>query len=177
MPEVPYDRRAAALAAIDACNFAEAYRFWLPLAEAGDAEAQGAVGSLVSYGFHRFDSLEQLESGPPADAATATADQEAGEAWLTAASAAGFGPASFNLAGLVVAGSGPWEQRKARAAELYALAQTQGFTPFGWLMNGTGPGQPYLDAIESHMTGGELSQPPEWWRGEPSETLEGGPGD
>ena len=49
MDEAPEDLRAAALAAIDANRLAEAFRLWLPLAEAGDAEAQGIVGSLMHY--------------------------------------------------------------------------------------------------------------------------------
>lgn len=170
-------RRAAALAASDAGRPAEEYRLWLPLAEAGDPQAQGAVGSLLAYGLHRFESYELLSEGggQAADEAVALADQSAGARYLEAASAAGFGPASFNLAGLYVAGygGGSWEDRKARAAELYALAYAQGFTAFGWLMQGTGPGQPYLDVIERHVIEGDQSPPPEWWRADPGEVADG----
>ncbi|QDU18154.1 hypothetical protein [Urbifossiella limnaea] len=169
-------RRAAALAASEAGRLAEEYRLWLPLAEAGDPQAQGAVGSLLAYGLHRVERLDQLSAtdGPAADEATALADQAAGARYLEAASAAGFGPASFNLAGLYVDGygGGPWEDRKAHAAELYALAYAQGFTAFGWLMQGEGPGQPYLDVMERHMAG-EQPDPPEWWRAEPGAAADG----
>jgi hypothetical protein len=151
--DTPPDARAAGLAANEAGRFAEAYRLLLPLAEAGDAEAQAHVGSLVAHSLHRFESLEQLNAGtgPALDEATAFADRAAGARFLTAASAAGIGPASFNLAGLYVAGyGGTWEERKARAAELYALAHAQGFTAFGWLMNGDGAGQPYLGILEGY---------------------------
>ena len=167
MDDVPVDRRAAALAAYDANRFAEAYRQWLPLAEAGDPEAQSHVGALMAHGIYRFESREQLDAkvGPSLDEATVLADRDAGAAFLMAASAAGDGPASFNLAGLYVTGygGGSWEDRKARAAELYALADEQGFAAFGWLMNGDGPGQPYLDAIERH-TAGEQPNQPDWWQ-------------
>lgn len=159
MEDTPEDRRVAGLAASEAGRLAEAYRLLLPLAEAGDAEAQGILGSFVYYGFHRYESYEQLDAGtgPVIDDATASADREAGARFLEAASAAGIGPASLNLAGLYAAGygGGSWEDRKARAAELYALAYSQGFTAFGWLMNGDGPEQPYLDLMERHA--------PEWW--------------
>jgi len=170
MGDTSEDRRAAALAANEASRFAEAYRLWLPLAETGDPEAQGHIGSLVAYGIHRFESLDQLNasSGPAIDEATASADRDVGARFLEAASAAGIGPASFNLAGLYAAGygGGSWEDRKARAAELYALAHAQGFTAFGWLMHGDGPGQPYLNVMERHAAG-EQPDPPEWWHAEP----------
>lgn len=165
------ERRAAALAASDAGQLAEAYRLWLLLAETGDAEAQGVVGSLMQYSFHRFENIEQFiaGTGPTIDKATAAADLEQAGRYLAASSAAGIGPASFNLAALYVGGygGGSWEDRKARAAELYALAYAQGFTAFGWLMHGTGPGQPYLDAMERYLIDGDQSPPPEWWRAEP----------
>lgn len=166
------EHRAAARAASEACRFAEAYRLWLPLALAGDAEAQGQVGSLMQLGMHRFESLEQFNAGtgPAFDADAAAADREQAGRYLESASAGGYGPASFNLAGLVVTGygGGSWEERKAKAAELYSLAHTQGFTAFGWLMNGTGPGQPYLDVIERHQIEGERTPPPNWWPAEPN---------
>jgi TPR repeat protein len=160
-------QRAMALAASDSGRLAEAYRLWLPLVEAGDPEAQGAVGSLLAFGLHRFENYEQLKSAthPAIDEATARADRNAGAALLAAASAAGIGPASFNLAGLYVEGhgGGTWQERKARAAELYTLAHSQGFTAFGWLMHSDGAGQPYLDVMERHMAG-EQPDPPDWWQ-------------
>lgn len=169
MGDAPENYRAAGLAASEAGRLAEAYRLLLPLAEAGDAEVQGIVGSLMQYSLHRYESLEQLNagSGPVIDEATATADRAKGARFLETASAAGVGPASFNLAGLYVAGygGGSWENRKARAAELYALAYAQGFTAFGWLMQGEGPGQPYLDVMERHMAG-DQPDPPQWWNAE-----------
>jgi hypothetical protein len=165
MGDASEDQRAAALAANEASRFAEAYRLWLPLAEAGDPEAQGHVGSLVAYSIHRFESLYQLNAGtaPALDEATAFADRDRGAAFLAAASAAGIGPASFNLAGLYVAGygGGSWEDRKARAADLYALAHAQGFTCFGHLMGGAGPGQPYLDILEGYSAASGVSLPGE----------------
>jgi hypothetical protein len=177
MAEAPEDAKAAGLAASEAGRLAEAYRLLLPLAEAGDAEAQGHVGSLMQCSLHRFESFDQLNAGggPVIDEATAAADREQGGRYLEAASAAGIGPASFNLAGMVVMGhgGGSWEERKARAAELYALAYAQGFTAFGWLMHGDGPGQPYLDVMERHAAG-EQPDPPEWWHAEPGAAADGG---
>lgn len=170
MDDTPEDRRAAALAANEAGRTAEAYRLWLPLAEAGDPEAQGHVGALMQIGLHRFETFAEAAAAtaPVVDAATARADREQAVRYLEAASAAGIGPASFNLAGLYVGGYGdePWEKRKARAAELYALAYAQGFTAFGWLMQGEGPGQPYLDVLERHAAG-DQPDPPEWWHAAP----------
>ena len=165
MDEAPEDLRAAALAAIDANRLAEAFRLWLPLAEAGDAEAQGIVGSLMHCSLHRYESFEPLNAGtgPVVDEATASADRERAARLLEASSAAGIGPASFNLAGLYVGGygGGSWESRKARAAELYALAYEQGFTAFGHLMRGDGPGQPYLDILEGYSAASGVPLPGE----------------
>lgn len=88
------ERRAAALAASDLGQLAEAYRLWLLLAETGDAEAQGVVGSLMQYSFHRFENIEEFiaGTGPTIDAATAAADLEQSGRYLTASSAAGIGP-------------------------------------------------------------------------------------
>lgn len=169
MDDAAESQRAAALAAGEVGRPAEEYRLWLPLAEAGDPQAQGAVGALLAYGLYRYENFEQASAATSIDEATALADQEAGARMLEAASAAGFGPASFNLAGLYVTGygGGSWEDRKARAAELYALAYAQGFTAFGWLMNGDGPGQPYLDVMERHAAGDQPDQP-EWWHADPA---------
>ena len=159
------DRRTAALAANEAGRLAEAYRLWLPMAEAGDAEAQAHVGSLLANSLHRFESFEQLSAGTGSalDQVTALADREAGARFLAAASAAGIGPASFNLAGLYVAGygEGTWEERKSKAAELYALAYAQGFTAFGWLMHGEGPGQPYFGILEGYAAATGCARPGE----------------
>jgi hypothetical protein len=176
MDDTAESQRAAALAASEAGRPAEEYRLWLPLAAAGDPQAQGAVGSLLAYGIHRYESYEQASAAPAIDEATALADREAGARMLEAASATGCGPASFNLAGLYVSGygEGSWEDRKARAAELYALAYAQGFTAFGWLMNGDGPGQPYLDVMERHAAG-EQPDPPEWWHADPAACSQLGP--
>ena len=82
---------------------------------------------------------------------------------MEAASSAGVGPASFNLAGLYVAGygGGTWEERTAKAAGLYALAHAQSFTAFGWLMHGEAPGQPYLGLLEGYSAAGGVPLPGE----------------
>jgi TPR repeat protein len=160
------NNRSAGLAAYDAGRLAEAYRLLLPFAEAGDAEVQSFVGSLLQCSVHRYDSIEQIKAGtgPDVDEATRLADQEQARRYLEAASAAGIGPASFNLAGMYVGGygGGTWLERKARAAELYDLAYAQGFTAFGRFLQGDGPGQTYLDAIEQHLEGNQ-PDPPDWW--------------
>jgi TPR repeat protein len=157
------DVLARGRAASDANRFAEAYALLRPLAEAGHPEAQGIVGSLVQCGLHRFESLERLHAGiePAVDEATARADSERAGRLLQAASDAGVGPASFNLAGMVVMGygGGSWAERKARAAELYARAHAQGFTAFGWQMHGDGPGQPYLDLMEAYAAAEGIPTP------------------
>lgn len=170
--------RAAAIAANEADRWAEAYRLWLPLAEAGDPEAQGQVGAIVANSLHRFESLDQrnADTGLQLDEATELADRDAAAAFLAAASAAGFGPASFNLAGLYVAGygGGSWEDRKARAAELYGLAYAQGFTCFGHLMDGEGPGQPYFDILEEYSATNEVPLPGEQRDAKPDASADGG---
>ncbi len=145
---------AAGLAVFEAGRVAESYRLLRPLADAGHADAQAHVGSLMAHGIHHLEDWAQSDDGTQAQVGDAAADREAGERFLEAASAAGVGAASFNLAALALAGrgGGPWEERKARAAALYALAYDQGFTHFGWLMNGDGPGQPYLDAIDRYAS-------------------------
>jgi hypothetical protein len=59
-----------------------------------------------------------------------------------------------SLATLFVMGYGgeSWEKRRARAAELYALAHAQGFTAFGGLTQGEGPGEPYLSMLERYAS-------------------------
>lgn len=158
-PTPEADRRSSGFAAMEANRYAEAYQLLRPLADAGDAEVQGVVGSLMQLSIHRYESLDQLNvEHPKVDAETALRDRDEGAKFLEAASRAGIGAATFNLAGLYAAGygGGSWEERKARAAELYALAYAQGFTAFGHLTNGDGPGQPYLDLMENHSrtTGG-----------------------
>lgn len=169
------DILARGRAASDANRFAEAHDLLRPLAEAGHPEAQGIVGALMQCSLHRIESLEQLHSStrPAIDDATARADAELAGQFLQAASDAGVGPASFNLAGMVAMGygGGTWETRKARAAELYARAYAQGFTAFGWLMQGNGPGQPYLDLIEGYAAANG-SPPP----GDPPATSAADPG-
>lgn len=146
------------MAANAADRYAEAYRLLLPFADAGDTEAQGIVGSYLMAGLHRFETLAHLRNDAAAvDDATSAADRERAGVYLAAASAAGVGPASFNLASLYVMGYGgePWEERRAKAAELYALAHAQGFTCFAHLMDADGPGQPYLGLMErAGVTGG-----------------------
>jgi TPR repeat protein len=161
---VPDDERlAAGKAASDAGRWAEACRLLRPLADAGHPEAQGVVGSLMSAGLHRLDSIEQLYAGTGPGIETATADQAEGGRFLEAASDAGIGPASFNLAGMVVMGygGGTWDERKQRAADLYAKAHAQGFTAFGWLTVGEGPGQPYLRVMEGYAVADGIPMPGE----------------
>lgn len=142
-------------AANDAGRTAEAYTLLLPLAEAGHAEAQGLIGGLMMLSLHRYESFEQAAAATTYDEQAALSDREQAVRFLRAASDQGVGPASFNLASMLVMGhgAGTWEERKAEAATLYAKAHAQGFTAFGWLMNGDGPGQPYLDLMERHAAG------------------------
>lgn len=155
------DRLDRGKAADAAGRPAEAYALLLPLAEAGHAEAQGFVGSMMMVGLHRFDTVEQGAAATTYDEQLAQADREQAARFLRAASDQGVGPASFNLASLYVMGygAGTWEERKAEAAALYAKAHAQGFTAFGWLMNGEGPGQPYLDLMERHAAGEDVPCP------------------
>jgi TPR repeat protein len=149
------DALKAGMDAAAECRGATAYRLLLPFAEQGHAEAQAVIGSLVSIGLHRFESIGDLERG----ATTFTPERveadrlEAGR-WLTAASDTGIGAASFNLAGLYFLGysGGSWEERRAKVAELYARAYQQGFTPFAHLTGGGSetPGEPYLGLMEGY---------------------------
>ena len=106
------------------------------------------MGELIVPGYHRAQGWDGI------DETTARADLERAGRSLQAASDAGIGPASFNLATLFImgCGGGSWEERRARAAELYALAHAQGFTAFGWLMQGEGPGEPYLSILERYAS-------------------------
>ena len=68
-------------AASDANRFAEAYAgLLLPLADAGNPEAQAIVGSMMQCGLQWFDSLEQLHggTGPVVDEATARGGRRTG---------------------------------------------------------------------------------------------------
>ncbi|AWM38291.1 hypothetical protein [Gemmata obscuriglobus] len=127
----------------------------LPLAEAGNAEAQNIVGSLMMDCRHRFDTIEQWSLAPSLDAQVVQSDRDHAAQLLRAASEQGFGPASFNLASLLVMGhgNGTREERLAEAAGLYAKAYDQGFTAFGWLMSRDGPGQAFLDVMERYGAG------------------------
>lgn len=138
---------------------AEQYRLLLPLAEAGHPEAMAFVGALLSIHAHRHETYESLQAGPAQSPEVYAADRAEAFRYLQAASDAGNGPASFNLAGMYVSRDelGTWEERKAKAAALYALAHAQGFTAFGHVMNHDAPGQPYLDAIEPYIA---PDQPP-----------------
>jgi hypothetical protein len=146
MDLTPDEARAAARAANAAGRPDEAYRLLLPLAEAEDHEIQSVVGEFMISGLHRPEGWDGI------DEATARADLEQAGRFLRAASDAGIGPASFNLATLFIMGygGGSWEERRARAAELYTLAHAQGFTAFGGLMQGEGPGEPYLSMLETY---------------------------
>jgi TPR repeat protein len=155
------DRLDRAKAADGAGRTAEAYSLLLPLAEAGHAEAQGIVGSLMMAGLHRYETVGQTAAATTYDEQLLQGDRDQAARFLRAASDQGIGPASFNLASLLVTGhgAGTWEERKAEAAALYAKARAQGFTAFGWLMNGAGPGQPYLDLMERHAAGEDVPYP------------------
>lgn len=139
---------ACGLDAVHAEQFAEAYALLLPLAEAGNIKAQDAVGFLLKNSVYRFDSMEQFQSpsgGRALDAAAILFDRKRAFPFLSAASAAGIGSASFNLASLYIEGFDdmPWADRFARAKELCVLALSQGFTAFPWLA-----GEPYLGQMK-----------------------------
>ncbi len=164
MEPADQDRLARGRAASEAGRVSEAYALLLPLAEVGNAEAQGIVGSLMMLSLHRFETIEQVAAATELDEQVVRSDREQAARFLRAASEQGIGPASFNLASLLVMGhgTGTWDQRKAEAAARYAKAHAQGFTAFGWLMNGDGPGRPYLDLMERYAPGQECP-----WPGEP----------
>ena len=155
------DRLERGRTASEACRTAEAYALLLPFAEAGNAEAQSIVGGLLMVSLHRFESVEQWGAAPALDKQTVQSDREQAARFLRSASDQGIGPASFNLASLLVLGGSTetWEERKAEAAALYAKAYAQGFTAFGWLMNESGPGQPYLDLMGRHEAGQDCPCP------------------
>src|SRR5438045_4141199 len=100
------DRLQQSRAASDANRPAEEYRLLLPLAEAGHPEAMATVGSLLCVGAHRHESWSSIEAAPAGDPAVIAADQALAARYLQAASDAGVGAASFNLAGLVVTADG-----------------------------------------------------------------------
>ncbi len=113
------------------------------------------MGEFIISGLHRSEGWDGI------DEATARADLDQAGRFLQAASDAGIGPASFNLATLFIMGygGGPWEERRARAAELYARAHAQGFTAFERLMQGEGPGEPYLSMLESYASSAGCPRP------------------
>jgi hypothetical protein len=153
------ERLDRATAASDAGLTAEVFRLLSPPAESGHPKAMAWVGSLLSVGAHRHETWASLEAAPPEEPAVMAADRALAARYLQAASDAGVGPASFNLAGLAITanGFGTWEERRANAEALYALAHAQGFTAFGPLTNQGDGGQPYLDDIEGYaLTSGHL---------------------
>src|SRR5262245_33314676 len=152
------------LATVIEIRCADVYRLLLAFAEEGHAEAQGVIGSFVSLVMHRFNSLDEFQaSAASITLEQAAADREEGGKWLTAASDAGVGPASFNLAGLYFSGygGGSWEERRAKAAELYAKAYRQGFTAFAHITGGGSdtPGEPYLSLMEGYARTRDIPMP------------------
>jgi TPR repeat protein len=154
MNEDPEKTRLAARASYEVGKLAECCQLWLPLAEAGDPEAQSFVGALMIHSLHRYESYETLNSGDgtPIGEPIRAEDREQGIRYLEAASAAGVGEASFNLASTIVVGhdGGTWDERQQRAVDLYALAYAQGFTAFSSLMCDMGDGSPYMNALEAN---------------------------
>ena len=136
----------------DEGHYAEAYAILLPLAKRGSSVAQGVVGSMLFSGMHREQKEQASDGMLEPDDATIRADQELAAQMLLAASNAGIGPASFNLAQMYVMGfgGGDWRERKLRAAALFRLAKDQGFTAFAWLTLGEGEGEPYFGILEEH---------------------------
>ena len=148
MDVTPDEARSAGIAANMAGRFDEAYRLLLPLAEAGDAEIQGIVGGLVIAGFHRRKagkastrlrlgpnwSKPVISSGPHPTRASARRRST----WRPCSS---WGTATGR--GRSVGHARP---------NCTALAHAQGFTAFGYLMQGEGRGEPYLSMLEKYAS-------------------------
>ena len=98
---------AAGLKAYDAGNFKTAMKEWLPLAQAGDAEAQFRVGRLYDVG----------EGVPP--------DGKSAVYWYEKAQVQGNLKATFNLALLYDLGKLVTQDYK-RAFDLYSVAAAKG---------------------------------------------------
>ena len=89
--------RGGEYTAFDRASYADALRVWLPMAEAGDAEAQTYVGEIFERGV----------GGVPDPAAAAV--------WYLRAAEQNYGPAQLNLGSLYDRGAGvPKDPKKAR---------------------------------------------------------------
>ena len=143
------------MTAFEAGRFAETDVILRPLADAGNAKAQACVGSLLMVGLHRFADIaayDQWCSSVSPDqvadyAKPSEKDVRVAATLLRAASDAGEGGASHNLAMLYVNGYGgeDWKVRKRKALALLAKARFQGFHCFN---DGEPPGTEYLTFLE-----------------------------
>ena len=139
---------ARGMDAFRAYRFADAYALLLPFAEAGNSQASESVGLLLFSGAYRFSNMEQFHQsergGQALDSAAILSDYKRAAQFLSAASDAGLGSASFHLASVYLAGFDDtrWPDRLVRARELCELAISRGFTDFPWRT-----GQAYLGEI------------------------------
>lgn len=144
------------LAAYAAGLHSRAFEILLPLADAGNVEAQARVGDLVSNGLHRFTDRAAYaawsESVTPDELAAyytehAQADREMAIRFLQSASDGGNGYASHNLAQMYIfpIGEGDWCERRKIILGLLARARRQGFQHFN---DGEPPGEAYLQFLE-----------------------------
>ena len=85
-------------------QYSEAYSKLLPIAEAGDAEAQCMVGTLYQMGLGVKPDIEKAEY------------------WYERASQRGSGVATNNLAGILA-----MRGQREESARLYKLSKAQGF--------------------------------------------------
>ncbi len=107
------------LAAVEANNYSAALAILLPLAEAGNAEAQACVGFLYTDSLYRFPKPEDEDGWSRLSreemALWEELDNPEAIKWLTKASDQGIGTATHNLAMLIWSHPGELTAEEARA--------------------------------------------------------------
>jgi TPR repeat protein len=99
----------AGLAAFEAKNYTNAFKFLKPIAEGGDAEAQCIVANMYHLGLGlKRDVLEAVK-------------------WYKKSASQGYGVASNNLAGIFAIGDRGISIDRVEAKKWYRQAREQGF--------------------------------------------------
>ena len=126
------------LAAVEANDYSSAFAILLPLAEAGNAEAQALVGFLYTDSLYRFPKPDDEDGWSRLSreemALWEELDNPQAVRWLTKASDQGIGTATHNLAMLIWSRPGQLtaEEAKAEAKVMLKKAWKQGCRVFAF---------------------------------------------
>ena len=159
------------LAAVEADDYSSALAILLPLAEAGNPEAQAYVGFLYTDSFYRFPKPDDEDGWSRLSreemAIWEEVDNLEAIKWLTKASNQGIGPATNNLAMLIWSHPGTLTEEEARAKAKVMLrkAWEQGCRVFAFSADdvqdylSSGPGLPAASQCSAPDTGTRPSTP------------------